>query len=229
MWGMFKGSVLRRRWLAGKATDTPLASFYDTPWPHRRTPIEDVEFVALDLETTGFSAAEHEIVSIGWAVVRNMKMIYGERDHWLVCPEKQVSEESAVIHMLTDDLLAQAPPLCVAVKGLFPILAGRVLIAHHVHIERSFLGTACKQCFGMPFEMPMVDTLALEKRTLERRNVEIKQGMLRLDAVRARYNLPRYKSHNAMLDAIAAGELFLAQAAHQAGKSGKLLLGDVCV
>jgi len=229
MWGVFKGSVLRRRWLARQASGTPMATLYNTPWPRRRTPIEDVEFVALDLETTGLSANAHEIVSIGWGVVRDMKMIYGESGHCLVRPEKDVTEQSAVIHTLTDDLLASAPPLRDALKDLFPLLAGRVLIAHHVNIERGFLDRACKTYFGMPFEMPMVDTLILEKRTLLRRDNPIEQGALRLDAVRSRYNLPRYKSHNAMVDALAAGELFLAQAAHRAGNKGKLVLGDVCV
>ncbi|MCW8916993.1 MAG: exonuclease domain-containing protein [Magnetovibrio sp.] len=206
-----------------------MAGFYATPWIPRNTPVQDIEFVAVDLETTGLSPDQHEIVSIGWCVIRNMTIIYGERGHRLAKPEKDVTAESAVIHTLTDDVLADAPPLCDAIESFLPHLAGRVLIAHHCKIERDFLDRACRNCFGLPFEMPIVDTMGLEIRTLMRRNGHIDPGSLRLDALRNRYNLPRYKSHNAMLDAIAAGELFLAQAVHRAGGTGKLVLGDICV
>ena len=226
---MFKGTIFRRNRLAKKAQGTPMAGFYDAPWPDAGTPLSDLEFVALDLETTGLSPRKNEIVSIGWTVIRDMKVIYGERGHILVRPNKEVTAESAVIHTLTDDALADAPPLCEALESVLPILAGRVLIAHYIKLEHSFLQRACKTCFKLPFEMPMVDTLALEHKNLLRHQDMVKEGTLRLDAVRSRYNLPRYKAHNAMLDAVAAGELFLALCAHKAGTSGTLVLDDVTI
>ena len=36
--------------------------------------------------------------------------------------------------------------------------------------------------------------------------------------LRERYGLPRYRAHNALIDAISAAELLLAQIAHRAGK-----------
>ena len=44
--------------------------------------------------------------------------------------------------------------------------------------------------------------------------------MLRLQACRDHFGLPRYRAHEALTDAISAGELFLAQSAHLAGGSG---------
>ena len=41
-------------------------------------------------------------------------------------------------------------------------------------------------------------------------------GDLRLFNLRPRYNLPRYKAHNALSDAIATAELFMALAAEMA-------------
>ncbi|MEG3619583.1 exonuclease domain-containing protein [Magnetovibrio sp. PR-2] len=229
MLSVLKGSSLRRRLLSHKAAGTPMEAFYNASWPKRATPLEHLEFIAVDLETTGLSPNQHEIVSIGWCVIRGMTILYGDRGHVLCKPEKEVSEESAVIHTLTDDMLADAPPLCESLEAFLPHAAGRVLIAHHCKIETGFLDKACKKCFGLPFEMPTIDTMGLEIRTLMRRNEAVEPGMLRLDALRSRYNLPRYKSHNAMIDAIAAGELFLAQAAHRSGKDGKIELRDVCV
>ena len=229
MLSILRGSALRRRLLSHKAAGTPMEAFYNTPWPRRSTALKHMEFIAVDLETTGLSPNQHEVVSIGWCVIKGMSILYGDRGHVLCKPEKELTEESAVIHTLTDDVLAEAPPLCESLEAFLPHAAGRVLIAHHCKIEKGFLDKACKKCFGLPFEMPTIDTMGLEIRTLMRTGKPLEPGMLRLDALRSRYNLPRYKSHNAMIDAIAAGELFLAQAAHRGGKSGKLALGDVCV
>jgi DNA polymerase-3 subunit epsilon len=44
----------------------------------------------------------------------------------------------------------------------------------------------------------------------KRRDQPIKQGELKLSALRSRYNLPRYTAHNALIDACATAELMLA-------------------
>ena len=61
--------------------------------------------------------------------------------------------------------------------------------------------------------MPVIDTQAIAKRTLERRDQTFRPQELRLAALRRRHHLPRYRLHNALSDALAAAELFLAQLA----------------
>ena len=67
--------------------------------------------------------------------------------------------------------------------------------------------------------MPIVDTQAVALRNFHQRQTPFKGSDLRLHALGARYNLPRYGAHNALSDALAAGYLFLAQAAQR--DSGK--------
>jgi DNA polymerase-3 subunit epsilon len=45
-------------------------------------------------------------------------------------------------------------------------------------------------------------------------------GDLRLDALRARLGLPEHTLHDALGDAVATAELFLAQAEHLGGREG---------
>lgn len=56
--------------------------------------------------------------------------------------------------------------------------------------------------------MRILDTLKIEtgKRTVNQ--IHINPESLRLFALRDQYNLPRYKAHNAMQDAISTAELF---------------------
>lgn len=219
-------SGMGRRWLGRRLSPGPLRDFYDIPAPEGTTPLAAVDFVALDLETTGLEPKQHAIVSIGWVVVQNLTIDLSMSGHKLVKPDRGLTADSAAIHGILDDQLETAASLSFVLTELLPILAGRVMIAHYARLEMGFLDAACRQVFGGPFTLPVVDTLAVEHRRMQRRNQPVVKGSLRLDAVRQRYNLPRYRAHNALIDAIAAAELFLAQMAERDG-GGRLRLKDI--
>ena len=220
MFSFFRTWDIRREWLARRAPDGPMRDYFKKPYPWPEDDFREQEYVALDLETTGLIAAEHEIVSFGWVVIRDMRLDLSQAGHQLVKPERGLTAESAAIHGITDDELAQAPSLAEGLARVLPILAGKVMIAHHAKVEWKFMNAACKKVFRLPFEIPTVDTMILEERTFKSQDKAIGKGELRLDAVRSRYNLPRYRAHNAMVDAISCGELFLAQTSHRAGNKG---------
>jgi DNA polymerase III subunit epsilon len=71
-----------------------------------------------------------------------------------------------------------------------------------------------------------VDTLRIEQRRLALRQHAPQSGELRLEACRRRYGLPDYPAHDALVDAVAAAELLLAQASHAGGERG-LTLGQL--
>jgi DNA polymerase-3 subunit epsilon len=62
--------------------------------------------------------------------------------------------------------------------------------------------------------MPYLCTMRMEHRRLLRRDRIIGAGDLTLGSCRTRYGLPDYPAHNALSDALATGELLLAQASH---------------
>ena len=103
------------------------------------------------------------------------------------------------------------------------------MLAHHAAIEYYFLDQACRKVYGYPFIGPVVDTLALEVRSFRNRDAAPKSGELRLANARTRYGLPRYRAHNALIDGIAAGELFLAQVAHMSSKKKSMTLKQLSV
>ena len=99
------------------------------------------------------------------------------------------------------------------------------MLAHHAAVEKGFLNAACQRVYGVGLPVLVVDTQALAKRTFERRHIAFKGSDLRLHALSESYNLPRYHAHNALSDALAAAELFLAQASHS-GSGAKVPLRD---
>jgi DNA polymerase-3 subunit epsilon len=207
---------LRRRRLARSLPPGPLRDFHSVAFPPAGADWRSVEFVALDFETTGSDPQTEDIVSAGWVVLRHAAVELETATRRLVRPSKAMPERSAVIHAITDDEAAMGEALATLLADLLGILAGRVLIAHYAPAERGFLDAGCRRCFGAGLVLPVVDTLQLARSRLEREGRELVRGDLRLDALRVRYGLPHHALHDALGDALATAELFLAQAEHLA-------------
>jgi DNA polymerase-3 subunit epsilon len=118
--------------------------------------------------------------------------------------------ETAIVHKITDDMVANGQDLPTALELLLQRLKGKVLIAHHARIEIGLLNKVCQDLYQQKFFIPTIDTQILGQRVLERHQEEIKPGDLRLFNLRKRFGLPAYKAHNALSDALATAELFLA-------------------
>jgi len=127
--------------------------------------------------------------------------------------------QSATIHGLTDDVIAAGLPREDVLAATLEALAGRVLLAHFHSIEVNFISKACVELYGAPLVTPAVDTLDLQRKLVAPGfNDEPRPDDLRLWNARARFNLPVYGAHEALTDALACGELYLAQLAHRGGE-----------
>jgi DNA polymerase-3 subunit epsilon len=217
---------LRRRWHASHLADSPLRHFYQTPFPAAGRDLATLQLLALDLETTGLDARRDTILSAGWITLEGGRVLLGSGEHHLIRTQGEISAASAVIHAITDDMAAEGEALCSVVTQLLAALNGKVLLAHNATLERRFLDRACRHCFGGPFFVPTIDTLQLALRRLRQRDQPPRGGELRLGALREQYHLPRYKAHNALTDALATAELFLAQLAHR-DDGGRTTLGEL--
>lgn len=104
---------------------------------------------------------------------------------------------------------------------------GHILVAHHSPLDCRFLQQDILSIYHQVVVIPAIDTLLLEKHRLLREHSVLKEGSLRLGACRERYGLPIYGAHSALTDALACGELLLAQVASMGGaeelKVGELL------
>lgn len=189
----------------------PLAAFYAAAPPEKSDNLNDTKFVAIDMETTGLEVKNEDILSIGWIPMSAEGIPLGKSRYMTVKPRRDLPPESVAFHGLFDDHLQTAPPLAEVIPEVLADLQGAVLLAHNTDIEVGFLSRACENLYGVPLKLHAIDTLRVEQRRLQRKQEVIKTGALRLGACRDRYGLPRYSAHHALVDALAAGELFLAQ------------------
>ncbi|GAB2497472.1 DNA polymerase III PolC-type [Corynebacterium atrinae] len=197
-----------------KATGA-LAEFYLAPSPGPATALDDLPLLAVDVETTGLKPDKHELVSIGWVPVNGPTIDLSGAGYVVLRGVEGFSVgSSATIHHLTDDQIAAGVPAADALALMLEALQGRVLLAHFAAMETGFLSAATKKHFGAELEVPVVDTFAIERRHMERMGTYPRGEDLRLARVRTRYGLPSYHNHNALTDALACAEQYLAHRAN---------------
>ena len=215
--------------LLKKASNDAVRKYLETPLPKNSQAVNNTEFLALDFETTGFNAQKEAILSVGYTLVRKGRVVLAENGHHIIKINRPIPDKSVVVHKITDDRAEQGEHLHDVLEILLKKMAGRVLIVHFVSIERSFLNAAFQKLYGYKLPMQIVDTLEIEKKQLQRRQSLISPNQLRLFNLRTQYGLPRYNAHNALEDAIATAELFLAQVAHKSPGAKGINLRDVLV
>lgn len=215
-----------RRWRARRRRPTePFQAFLDRACAKPSTPFDDVEFVALDIETTGLDPASAEMLSVGWVLLRNGRVDTGSAEAHIVRPGGDVGD-SAVVHGLTDTMVGQGSDRDLVIARIVEILTGRVLLVHHAGLDKALLDRLCRDQYGAPLLLPVVDTLALEHRRRRRRHHVDENASLRLADLRETYGLPRYGAHDCLVDAIATAELLIAMVAHNDGARATRL-GDL--
>lgn len=193
-----------------------MCAYLSEPLPSPRTTVQQAEYLAVDLETTGLNPAQDHIVSIGYVPIQGRRVRVAGARHVYVHIDGSV-DQSATIHHIRDSDLDGAYTEAEALACLLADLQGRVLIVHHAPMDLGFLNAACQRHYGVPLLARVVDTLDLARRRRTRGQNEIRDGELRLHALRRSYGLPRYAAHDALTDALATAELFLAMVPRWAG------------
>jgi DNA polymerase-3 subunit epsilon len=102
-------ALMSRRWRRSHRIDG-----LDRPW-------REIDYVVVDLETTGLDRSRDAIASYGATVIHNGRMVAAHNIYGLVRPECAVSAKSITIHALRPADLAEAPSLSAAVEVLHGI------------------------------------------------------------------------------------------------------------
>lgn len=211
------------QYMAGRAASSrhpALARFYGASWPVADTPLDQLEFVAMDIETTGLDAQRHAIVSIGLIPFTLERIRSDQAWYQLVRPHGDLLSESVTFHQITHSDIRQAPRFAEILDSLLERLAGRIAVVHYRNIERTFMDAAVQHATGESLMFPLIDTMQIEANLYPQRKTAWFSRILgrqpisiRLADSRSRYGLPTYQAHHALTDALGTAELFQAQVA----------------
>ena len=128
------------------------------------TPLIDVTFAVLDLETTGLSPVDDRITEVGVVKCRAGEVL-GEFAT-LVNPGRSVPAAVSSVTGITDHMVASRPPIEAVLPALVEFLRGTVLVAHNASFDTRFLAAALERHAYPPLALPVVDTAAVARRIL---------------------------------------------------------------
>ncbi|MBP2473788.1 DNA polymerase-3 subunit epsilon [Crossiella equi] len=162
------------------------------------TPLSEVTFVVVDLETTGGRADGDAITEFGAVKVRG-GVLLGEFGT-LVDPERGIPPEVVALTGITEAMVRTAPKLSEVLPAFLEFARGEVptvLVAHNAPFDVGFLKAACRR---LGYEWPAVQTLCtvrLARRTLSREEAP----SCRLSALAALFGAAVTPNHRALDDA----------------------------
>lgn len=188
-----------------------LLKVIEQPYPAITDLVKDLEYIVLDIETTGFDSRKDRILSIGWVNISNGHIDLATAEHWYLKQDRHVKAETAVINHITPQMLFEGLTINEAITKFFKASKGKIIVAHACVMEKNFINEYLLEFLGVE-NLPLVwlDTLRIEKK-LENAVSQQDDVDLTLAGTRARYGLPEYNGHNALADAIATAELLLVQ------------------
>ena len=133
------------------------------------TPLSQVTFVVVDLETTGGSPANAAITEIGAVKVRGGEVL-GEFQT-LVDPGTDIPPFIATLTGITTAMVREAPTIAQVLPSFLEFSRGAVLVAHNAPFDIGFLKAAARE-LGHPWPgNDVVDTVQLARRALPREDV----------------------------------------------------------
>ncbi|MFA0082529.1 3'-5' exonuclease [Vibrio breoganii] len=201
----------RKSLVDSKTTPRLFKRLLENPSPEVETLHNDLDYIILDLETTGLDSENDLILSIGWVVLSKRKVDLTSACHFYINQESQVKPETAIINHITPQMLDEGVSIHDAMRSFYDAALGKVIVAHGCVVETNFINQYLKSNYHV-WELPLIwlDTLCIEKKMAKARN-DVEDVDLTLSGTRARYKLPEYNGHNALSDALATAELLMAQ------------------
>jgi DNA polymerase-3 subunit epsilon len=183
------------------------------------TPLREVTFVVLDVETTGGSPATSSLTEVAAARYRGGEMLGSYQT--LVKPDERIPPFITALTGISDLMVADAPTIGAMLPSFLEFLGGAVVVGHNVRFDLAFLNHALVSTGRDPLQNANVDTLALARRLVRDMVPNCKLGTLA-----ACLDLSHRPSHRALNDVLATGDL-LHHLLERAGSFGILGLEEL--
>ncbi len=164
------------------------------------TPLHQVTFVVLDVETTGGSPAIASLTEVAAARFRGGELLGTYQT--LVRPDERIPPLIIALTGITDAMVSGAPRVGEMLPSLIEFIGGAVLVGHNLRFDLAFLDHALVSTGRDRLTNARVDTLALSRRLVRDMVPNCKLGTLA-----STLRLPHQPSHRALADVLATGDL----------------------
>ncbi len=164
------------------------------------TPLADVTFCVIDLETTGGDPNHCSITEIGAVKLRGGECLGTFQT--MVNPGMAIPPTITVLTGITEAMVHKAPRIETVLGSLLEFVGDAVIVGHNIRFDLAFLQHALARDGRDPLVNTSIDTV-----TLARRLVRDEVPNCKLGTLASRFRLAHQPSHRALDDALATGDL----------------------
>ena len=123
--------------------------------------VSDVTFVAIDVETTGFSSKTGRIVEVAAVRFRGDRVL--ARKQWLINPGMPIPAPARRVHGISDRMVAGSPTFADVCGPLVLFIGDSIPIAHNARFDAGFISAEFARA-GEPAPVSeVIDTLPLAR------------------------------------------------------------------
>lgn len=176
--------------------------------PPLKTLVDEIDFLVLDLETTGLDSRKDRMLSLGAVQVRKLEIKVDQRLEYFVQQSNYIPNQSIGIHGILPEHSAAGIAEADLMKGLLRFMRADVIVGHHIRFDVSVLNQAIKRIYGKPLKNRVIDTVDLVRKW-DRISSQPPHRDLSLDGVCQRWQIPLHERHTAAGDTLITAILFL--------------------
>ena len=123
------------------------------------TPLQELQVVVFDLETTGFYPEKGDrVISIGAIKMVGHQLLKTETFYSLVHSPQIISDEISTLTNITNEELRSAPFVSEVLMEFYKFVKNHTLVAHHSKHEQSFMQKLTWDLLKTRFEHRIIDT-----------------------------------------------------------------------
>jgi DNA polymerase III epsilon subunit family exonuclease len=159
-------------------------------------PIEEADWVVVDLETTGLAATGASILEVGAVRISGLQIV--DRFETLVRPPGKIPQAIVALTGIHDEMVAEAPTTRSALRAFrnwLEITPTAPFVAHNASFDHGFVKLGLDACQLPAYPGPVVCTRKLGRRLVP------ELGRYSLDALSAHFGISNRSRHRALGDA----------------------------
>ncbi|HKT37553.1 MAG TPA: exonuclease domain-containing protein, partial [Ktedonobacterales bacterium] len=172
-----------------------------TIWDATTRRLDEIEFVALDVESTGLAPGRHRLLEVGAVIVRGGEP--GAHFQRLINPGRKIPQFITRFTGISEAMVKRAGSAAAVLPKLHEFVDNRPIVGHNIGFDLGFLSYETQHA-ALDFDFPLegIDTIALARRYLT--------GMRRasLDRVATALHLAIHSRHRALPDALLTAQVF---------------------